>query len=260
MRNGFVVAGPVGLHQNHIPGLKSLFYLRPAQRNALVHLAAQAPACGEIHKDRLPGCERAGHGLRRPRLPEARNLRGRQRLRGYSKLAGCNHADGNHRKQNQRRDRSRPAFGRPTAQEPSGNGQQQEARQKRGEHTGSISLRQNPGQPDHGDEDGHGDGLAQHFHPRAGFRQPARPGRLQSERDIRRSQPQRERRENGKGDRRRLTQRVAHSRSHKWRGAGRGHDHGQHAGEETARVALLLSQRTPSAGQREADLKLSGQR
>jgi len=38
-----------------------------------------------------------------------------------------------------------------------------------GQHTGSVSLRQHPRQPDHGGEDRHGDGLAQHLHPYAGL-------------------------------------------------------------------------------------------
>ena len=33
-------------------GLKGLLHLRLIQSDALVDLAAQAPACGEVHKDR----------------------------------------------------------------------------------------------------------------------------------------------------------------------------------------------------------------
>ena len=57
-----------------------------------------------------------------------------------------------------------------------------------------------------------------------------------------------------------LGKRVAEGCSHERRGAGRGDDHGQDAGEEAARIALFGGERAAGAGEREADLELAGER
>ena len=83
---------------------------------------------------------------------------------------------------------------------------------------------------------------------------------MQGQSRIGRGQPQSQSGEDGKGDRSGRAERVADGRTHKRRGAGRGHHYGQHTGEKAARVAVLMSKRTAGAGQRQPDLKLPGQR
>ncbi len=205
LRDGFVVAGPVGAQQGDVGGLKGLLHLWPIQSDALVDLAAQAPACGEVHKDRTALGLIAADGIGGPWLPCA----WWQLIRAVGldvsgafadQFFRCKDSESDDPEQNQCGNNRRPALGRPAAKEPSGNGQQQEARQQRGQHAGSVSCGQHPGQPDDRGEDGHGDGLAQHLHPCAGLGQQARPGRLQGERDIGRGEAESERREDGKGD------------------------------------------------------------
>jgi len=52
LRNGLVVAGPVGAQQGDVCSLEGLLHLRLIQSYALVYLAAQAPRCGKVHEDR----------------------------------------------------------------------------------------------------------------------------------------------------------------------------------------------------------------
>ena len=51
LRNGVVIACPVGSHQHDVGISKGLLDFRFTKGHALVHLAAEAPAGGEIDED-----------------------------------------------------------------------------------------------------------------------------------------------------------------------------------------------------------------
>jgi hypothetical protein len=76
LRDGFVVSGPVGAQQGDVGGLKGLLHLRLIQSDALVHLAAQAPACGEVHKDRTYFLATLCEVTIAPRLCHTENTKG----------------------------------------------------------------------------------------------------------------------------------------------------------------------------------------
>jgi len=94
---------------------------------------------------------------------------------------------------------------------------------------------------------------------RRGGSLPSRASEHHVQRETNEPQKQACRRDRGGQIQRGVGERVADGRSHQRSGAGRGDHHGQNAGEEAARVAVLLRERSAGAGEREADFKLSGE-
>src|SRR6202034_517353 len=73
-------------------------------------------------------------------------------------------------------------------------------------------------------------------------------------------QAEAQRGEDRKADNGRMGERITDGCTHQRSGAGRSHHHRQNAGEEAARVAMFLRERSACAGERKANFKLAGER
>ena len=240
------------------------------ESDALVDLAAQAPACGEVHKDGLAGGEGVLHGVSRPGLPvlgwhrcavrragRQPELQGRIRRKSSWAPRRCRRSTAS------RMSRGNGVAQRCAGQRPRNHPAMASSRKQASSAASNAApyacARTHASQmtvPKMGTRDG----LLEHLHPRAGLGQHARPCGLQRERDIRRGEAESERGEDGECDGGGLRERVADGCAHERRGARRGDDDGENAGEEAARVSLLCGERSAGAGEREADFKLAGER
>ena len=148
LSDGRVLAGPIGAEESHVRVRESLLDLGSAQGHALVHLARQAPAGGEVHKGRPARGKSALDGIGGPGLPRTSGGRGACGRGSSSRAFRCELASEEHnsddREQKKRSNDRGPAPCRPAAQKPSGDGDEKQREQQSPEHVGSVSLCEHP--------------------------------------------------------------------------------------------------------------------
>ena len=163
------------------------------------------------------------------------------------------------------RDRARP-LGGPFAEDPSGDGEDEEAAEQEREAVDSVAgIRRSAGveaavdvgEPDGGSEERDGGELLHDLHPGAGTGQDLRPRGLEAEQHVRRRKAEAESGEDGEGDPRGLHEREADGRAHERSRAGRGDHGGEDSGEEAAGIAGLGGELAAGAGEREAEIELA---